>query len=97
MTFGDQIRRLRKAKKLSQQYVAKRIGITQSHLSKIEQGEIDPRLSTFNQLALILDLEPVLVPRIYNLAVKTMIKGESLKQRRWQPDKPGEFEDVEGS
>ena len=89
------LKKARKAKKLSQQEAARRIGITQSHLSKIEKGTIDPRLSTFNQLALVLDLEPVLVPRVYNLAVKTMIRGESLQQPRWQRDRPGEFEDVD--
>lgn len=42
---------LRLQKGLSQLQLAKKLGIPQSHISKIEAGKIDIKLSTFVQLA----------------------------------------------
>jgi transcriptional regulator with XRE-family HTH domain len=47
---------------LSQQTVAERAGLTQTYLSKIERGKLDPRLTTLQEIARAVSAEPVLVP-----------------------------------
>ena len=60
------IRRLRKARgarKLSQRAPSAKAGLPQGHISRIEAGEVDLKLSSLVGLARALDLEPMLVPR----------------------------------
>ncbi|PJI42177.1 helix-turn-helix transcriptional regulator [Ferrovibrio sp.] len=62
----DLIKRFRDkrvAAKISQRALSERSGLTQSHISQIETGSLDPGLSSFLQMARALDLELVLVPR----------------------------------
>src|SRR3546814_8830469 len=62
----DLIKRFRDkrlASKISQRALSERSGLTQSHISQIETGSLDPGLSSFLQMARALDLELVLVPR----------------------------------
>lgn len=53
----------RKNKELSQAQLAKKLGVPQSHLSKIESGTIDIRLSSLIEIARTLELEPMLISR----------------------------------
>lgn len=55
--LGDQIRSLRKGKKISQQVMAKKTGIDQSDISKIERGVANPSISTLKRIANALDSE----------------------------------------
>jgi transcriptional regulator with XRE-family HTH domain len=48
---------------LSQRALADKIGIAQSHLSKIERAAVDPQISTLMEIARVLGLELMLVPR----------------------------------
>lgn len=57
------LRDARARKGWSQRDVSDRMKLTQAQLSRIESGVSDVRLATFVELARILDLEPVLVPR----------------------------------
>jgi transcriptional regulator with XRE-family HTH domain len=41
MTFGELLRSLRRAKKLSQRALAERVGLNFTYLSKIENGRLD--------------------------------------------------------
>jgi len=59
----DALRSARGRKGWSQRDVSDRMKLTQAQLSRIESGASDVRLATFVELARILDLEPVLVPR----------------------------------
>jgi transcriptional regulator with XRE-family HTH domain len=49
--MGLALRKIRKAKKLSQATVAQRAGLTREYVNKIEAGRYDPPLSTINALA----------------------------------------------
>jgi len=67
------------AKRLSQAVLAKRTGVPQSHISKIERTGVDLRLSSLAELARALDLELMLVPRKAVPAARSLI-------RQAQPD-----------
>jgi len=65
------------------------IGLPQSHISAIETGKVDPRLSSFIEMARQLDLEPLLVPRALVPAIQAMLAGEP-GAPLWQVDDDGE-------
>jgi len=80
-----QLVKARKTKGLSQGQLTGKLGFPQSYLSSIENGKHDVRLSTFIELARILDLEVVLAPRQLSPAVKQMIQefaGEATSDER---------------
>lgn len=69
-----QLKNAREARGLTQRALAQRVGIPQSHLSRIEQGRVDLQVSTLQQLARALDLEWVLVPRQSLPAIDALTK-----------------------
>lgn len=73
--------KMRKKRKLTQAQIAKKIKVPQSHISLIEQGRVDPRLSTLSNFAYHVDVIPVLVPRERIFEVLAIL-GESPKPRR---------------
>jgi HTH-type transcriptional regulator / antitoxin HipB len=76
----------RKAKGITQKNMGEALKMPQSHLSKIELGLTDPRLSSLTEIARYLELEPVLVPRRYLPAVMAIINQENSQEPAWQPD-----------
>jgi transcriptional regulator with XRE-family HTH domain len=76
----------REAKGLSQRDLSGRTGIPQSHLSKIESGRTDIRLSSLIEIARVLDLELTLVPRSAILAVKTLLRSAASPSAASQAD-----------
>lgn len=55
MNVGENIRRIREEKGLTQAYVAKQSGITQAMLCQIERGTKNPSLQVGKEIANILD------------------------------------------
>ena len=45
-----EIRRIRKELGITQEELARRAGVTQAYIAKLESGKVDPRLSTFNRI-----------------------------------------------
>ena len=62
----------REKKGLTQRALSAKIGIPQSHLSKIEHGMIDLQASSLIEIARALDLELVLVSRNHLSAVEAI-------------------------
>lgn len=58
----------------SQRALSLKAGIPQTHISKIERNEVDIRLSTLIELARLLDLDPMLVPRAALTGVQAIIR-----------------------
>lgn len=81
--LAAELKAARKRKGLSQRALAARSGVPQSHISKIESGVVDLRLSSLVALARILEMELVLVPRKAVPAVKSVIQG--MKQGETEP------------
>ena len=55
--FGENFRRIRKNKNLTQDVVAERAGMSPSYISEVENGMANPKLSTAEKLATGLDVE----------------------------------------
>ena len=51
---GFTLRKLRTEAKLTQKKLAELVGVSQAHIAKIEQGKVDPRLSTVNKILKVL-------------------------------------------
>ena len=65
----------RKAKGLSQRALGRLADVPQGHISKIENGAVDLRVSSLVELARVLDLELTLVPRHRLPAVNSIVES----------------------
>lgn len=63
---SEQIRRLRREKDLSQEYMAEILGLSQSQYSRIESGESRINLDKANRIAKILNVNPQKILSYYN-------------------------------
>ena len=82
----QKLKRVRQEKGLKQSELGSKLGLPQSHISKIEQGLTDPRLSTVMDMARLLEQELVMVPRNMLTAVGALIDDSAKQAPRWQPD-----------
>ena len=71
------IKTARENKGLSQRELGARVGIPQSHISKIERGSVDLQTSSLMQIARALDLELALVPRTVLPALERLSAARS--------------------
>lgn len=69
------VRGARIAKVLTQKELGQRVGLPQSHISKIEKGTVDLKLSSLVEIARALDLEIMLVPRKALPAVEGAVRA----------------------
>lgn len=79
--LNDQIlknlRDARHRKGFSQRELSAKSGVPQSHISKIENGGVDLRVSSLVALARVLDLELTLVPKKAVPAVKSIVRSST--------------------
>lgn len=73
--IATSIRASRQAKALTQKALGQRVGLPQSHISKIEKGVVDLQLSSLVEIARALDLEVKLVPRKALPAVEGAVRA----------------------
>ncbi len=71
----------RQTKGLSQRALSARSGVPQSHISKIENGAVDLRVSSLVELARVLDLDLALVPRKAMPAVQSIVRSSAANNR----------------
>jgi transcriptional regulator with XRE-family HTH domain len=74
----EALKSAREAKQLSQRAFGAKAGVPQSHISKIESGAVDPQLSTLIELARLLDLELMFVPRALVPAVRGIVRSPEI-------------------
>jgi transcriptional regulator with XRE-family HTH domain len=75
--IASTLKSAREARGLSQRVLSKKAGMPQSHISKIENGAVDLRVSSLVELARALDLELMLVPRKGVSAVQSIVRGSA--------------------
>lgn len=73
--IADKLKAEREAQGLSQRALSKLAGVPQGHISKIENGTVDLRLSSLIELARALNLELALVPRKTLPAVNSIVRS----------------------
>ena len=71
------LREARQRKGFSQRELSAKSGVPQSHISKIESGAVDLRVSSLVALARVLDLELELVPKKTVPAVKSIVRSST--------------------
>ena len=71
----EALRQARARKGLSQRELSARSGVPQSHISKIEAGAVDLRMSSLIALARVLDLELFLAPKKSMPAIKSIARA----------------------
>ena len=81
----QKLQQARKDKGLTQGELGTKIGLPQSHISQIEAGKVDLRISSLTEMAKLLDLEMMLVPRPLKPAIESMISGKK-DERAWTKD-----------
>lgn len=81
-SLGEALRLARIEKGLSQKVLGDSVGMPQSHISKIESGQVDLQLSTLIELFRILDLEYMLVPRQLVRPLQAFMRGQSTHEPR---------------
>jgi predicted transcriptional regulator len=81
-----QLKRARQVKKIKQSELGGKLGLPQSHISKIEKGGADPRLSTVEDMARLLDQELVLIPRAMLPVIRAVLSGEDTQKPKWRVD-----------
>lgn len=69
------LREARRRKGLSQRALSAKSGVPQSHISRIEKGDVDLRVSSLIALARALDLELELVPKKSVPAIKSLVRS----------------------
>lgn len=72
--FTQLLKEARKEKKLSQRKLAEMAGVPQSHISKVENGKVNIQISSLFEIARVLELEPMLIPRRYVPAIKGFLQ-----------------------
>ena len=72
----------RKASGLSQVELGAKVGLPQSHISRMESGAVDIRLSSLLEISRTLGLEPIAVPRSLVPAVRALVRGGSPRDAR---------------
>lgn len=75
--IAESLRQAREGKGLSQRELSHISGVPQSHISRIEAGAVDLRLSSLVQLGRALDLELVLLPRHLTPAVESIMRSSA--------------------
>ena len=80
--MADALKKARQDKGLSQRALAKRTGMAQSHISKIEAGTTNIRMSSLAELAHALDLDVVIVPKRRVRAVHALLAADTGTNRQ---------------
>ena len=73
--LAAELKQMRKKVGLTQKELGKKTGIPQSHVSRIENGEVDIQTSSLVEIARVLGLELMLVPRELTTAVEGLMRG----------------------
>ncbi|MFC4726449.1 helix-turn-helix domain-containing protein [Glycocaulis abyssi] len=73
--IAGRLKQAREDKGLSQRALAQLTGVPQSHISKIESGAVDIRLSSLVAISRTLELELELVPKQALPAVQALIRS----------------------
>ena len=84
----ESLREARVRKGFRQRELSARSGVPQSHISKIESGGVDLRMSSLIALARVLDLELFVAPKKSIPAIKSIIRSSKGIDDQGEPMSP---------
>jgi transcriptional regulator with XRE-family HTH domain len=76
-SIGAFLAQQRERLELTQEELARRMGVTQGWITQVETGKREPRWSTLLEFARALEVEPMFVPRARVPAVRAILQSES--------------------
>jgi transcriptional regulator with XRE-family HTH domain len=82
LSLSEVLRDARQRKQLSQQDLARKLGLRQRQISDLERATTDSRLSTIQNVARALDLELMLIPRHLLAAVEALQRAGTEASKR---------------
>jgi len=82
----NKLKTIRKSLGMKQHQLGRKLGLPQSHVSKIESGQNDPRISTIEDMARLLDHELMLIPRPMIPHITALLRGNDSMKPRWSLD-----------
>ena len=82
LSLSEVLRGARQRKQLSQQDLARKLGLRQRQISDLERAATDSRLSTIQNVARALDLELMLIPRHLLAAVEALQRAGAEASKR---------------
>lgn len=77
------LKKIRQEKAWSQSELGSKLGLPQSHISKIEKGGTNPRLSTVTDMARLLDTELMLIPREKLSMIRALLNDADAQKPRF--------------
>jgi transcriptional regulator with XRE-family HTH domain len=86
------LRAAREEKGLTQSALSEKVGMPQSHISKIENGAVDLQASSLLELARVLDLEVALIPKKLVPAIRGLERNSDPKVQRMLNKRLAEME-----
>lgn len=89
--FAERLKAARLEKGLSQRALSQRIGVPQSHISRIESGQVDLKTSSLVEIARALGFELTLVPRSLVPAVEALSRSSQAEPVGVKPTAPYRF------
>ncbi len=60
-TFGQNVRRTRRERNVTLEALADEVGLSYSYVGEIERGKRNPTLAVVERIALVLEIDPVLL------------------------------------
>ena len=78
--LGKDLKKARLKKALTQRALSKKTKISQNHISKIENGEVDLQASTLIEISRALNLELMLIPIHFIPIIQSLLSNEKKEQ-----------------
>ena len=77
-SLGDNIRAFRKMKEITVEDLAEAVGISESHLKKIESGTRQPSMATYQRIVEILGIKMVIDNQEETVKEKCLAKAQNI-------------------
>ncbi|MGB0935632.1 MAG: helix-turn-helix domain-containing protein [Alphaproteobacteria bacterium] len=86
LSIGLALKKARKLAGISQNDLGQQLGVPQSHISVIETGKVDPRMSSVHELSSACNCQVMIIPNKFYGLVKNIIEEKDTNAPLWALD-----------